>query len=1519
MRDLDQDAPPRAVGALLLQIARSHFDAGNRTAASDCLEAVFALPAGDDLHEVLAEAWELRGRIACEVGDLDDAATAFARQQELAGTLGAEWLVALGDEHLASLDIVQARWDDAITRLELAASRFGAARDARAQLRVLQQLATLCVDLKRWNTAEQTLADAVPRAQQLGDQVRLARLELTRATMAIDRANVERARLSAERALDLARRAGDPGLLADTVAMIGVVAREGGDLDRALQFVEDAERQAVALGDDMLLGELACDRVEILARGEQHRLTLGALNRAYRTLARLLGETGSVERARRLRRLEETFLRVTAHWAARFEGIDHDTTGHVQRVTDLTCEIARRLGVDAGSMMGYRVGACLHDLGKLAIPAAILNKRGRLTADEWAAVKRHPVAGAELLAEADFPWEVRPIVESHHECWDGSGYPHGRAGEEIPLAARIFCVADVYDALVTRRPFKPALEREDALEVMRRDVGRQFDPAVFHVFEDVIREGIPIPGVTSAAALPNPPQQGELLVDDALTSVATFDSWSHQVAHLLAGRRADGGEAALLLVDLDDFERVNRTYGRLQGDDVLWAVAKVLQRGVRGDDLVGRRAGDEFVVYLPATALGAAREVAERLREGIAGLRCTRREGEDESIAVSACLALVTAPADGEGLEGLLAAADRAMFRAKQGGRDQVVESDRGEPARAHAALDFSSFVGREDELRLLTSQLDLAARGEPRVVGLTGEAGIGKTALVRQLEPEVRLRAGWLAMGAAAVDGMDGPLGAWMGVVTQLAKLGGTGERAWQALPQWLPDVFPAVEPSDAPPPADRLQAEIVAFVRRSARARPVVVVLEDMHQAGAASWAVLDALVTHVDDERLLVVFTTRPEVPPGAAEWRRRVQQHARTSLVPLRRFGLEDVRRWIRLVFHDAAPGDDVARWLHEVAEGIPRFVLHLLRAACDDGTIWYGGTRWEWQPPDQRGASAGLSWVMERRLERLSPPTRQVLAVAALLAPVISLELLVSVSGVPDPMVRVALEEAVTASVLEREDEVRDEFVFRHPLLVESSVRGTPERERQRVHDLAARMLELRVPSAVERITAHYHAAGNDAAAMARALQSAERLLTAGAHDAALSHLQIAQRYASSSAELAMLRTRQAEVAVVAGRLDAAATMSDLALEWLDRQPGSALSVRARRTREWVQWRRGKAGRRSAEAFHGLLDETSTVAPEEFVGTALVAADAALERCEWATARHLAQRALGVAHAAGDVAGREAAELALGMAAAWSEPGAIAALQHAVTPFRLSKDPVLRARALHALADVQLRQEASTDTEDLLVLAIEAAREGHDPALAGTVSRTFGVWRTRQGEWAEAQQWFGDAERLFTALEDEPGRVATMLATAGLLRLTGDRTRAHGLFEAAAHRARELDTRWMELAGLAGAALSNGGPTSPSSRDRWERVQELLSSDDSEWCFPGREYVDAMAIQVALGRGNTGAAAELFQRATVRLSRADTFGNAWLIGECEGALRRAGVGGLDAARARARDEVQRAGFRALGGE
>jgi putative nucleotidyltransferase with HDIG domain len=171
------------------------------------------------------------------------------------------------------------------------------------------------------------------------------------------------------------------------------------------------------------------------------------------------------------------------HWGDSIESKDQYTQGHCQRVAFFACVLADSMGMDAKSLFWFRLGALLHDIGKIIVPTEVLNKAGDLTEEEWAIMKRHPEAGLELVADIDFPGDVRAIIRNHHERWDGTGYPDGLKGDEIPFAARILCVADVYDALTTARSYRDSLSHARAAEVMRASRG-QFDPVLLEAFLD---------------------------------------------------------------------------------------------------------------------------------------------------------------------------------------------------------------------------------------------------------------------------------------------------------------------------------------------------------------------------------------------------------------------------------------------------------------------------------------------------------------------------------------------------------------------------------------------------------------------------------------------------------------------------------------------------------------------------------------------------------------------------------------------------------------------------------------------------------------------------------------------------------------------------------------------------------------------------------------------------------------------------------------------------------------------------
>ena len=179
------------------------------------------------------------------------------------------------------------------------------------------------------------------------------------------------------------------------------------------------------------------------------------------------------------------------------EARDPYTRGHSSRVTELAEALARRLGWSDQRIAALRLGGPLHDIGKLAVSDEVLRKEGLLDEGELAEIREHPKNGARLLLRVAALRAAIPYVLYHHERWDGTGYPSGKAGEEIPLEARVLAVADAFDAMTSDRPYRRALTLQQALAEVERCAGTQFDPRIAEVFLELFAEA-ELPAAASA-------------------------------------------------------------------------------------------------------------------------------------------------------------------------------------------------------------------------------------------------------------------------------------------------------------------------------------------------------------------------------------------------------------------------------------------------------------------------------------------------------------------------------------------------------------------------------------------------------------------------------------------------------------------------------------------------------------------------------------------------------------------------------------------------------------------------------------------------------------------------------------------------------------------------------------------------------------------------------------------------------------------------------------------------------------
>ena len=208
--------------------------------------------------------------------------------------------------------------------------------------------------------------------------------------------------------------------------------------------------------------------------------------RSYRLyLGRLEAEKERVEiEKRHVEQIASLNMRTIEALALAIEAKDHTTHTHLQRVRTYAVELAKELNLGEEQIEALRAAALLHDIGKLAVPEQIINKPGKLTPEEFEKMKVHPLVGAEILERVAFPYPVAPIVRSHHERWDGTGYPEGLAGENIPIGARILAAVDCLDALASHRQYRPALPLSEAMAKVKEKAGTWFDPQIVAILEN---------------------------------------------------------------------------------------------------------------------------------------------------------------------------------------------------------------------------------------------------------------------------------------------------------------------------------------------------------------------------------------------------------------------------------------------------------------------------------------------------------------------------------------------------------------------------------------------------------------------------------------------------------------------------------------------------------------------------------------------------------------------------------------------------------------------------------------------------------------------------------------------------------------------------------------------------------------------------------------------------------------------------------------------------------------------------
>ena len=458
-------------GPILAQALRhlavlAHHRSEPETARALALRShAIASGAGDTL--LAAQALNTMGGFAFEGGEIDLARSRYDQALALAGTdRRSAALRARIEQNLGILANIEGNHAGALAHYGRALEACETNDDEPGSALALHNLGMVSADLGRYDEAAAYFRRSRSLAERLGDVHLQGLCLLNHAEVLIARGRYDEARDDVEAALVIFDRIDARLDKADAYRMLGMVFRETGRAALAESRLDAARDLAAATGSALSEAE-ACRELARLFRDQgRNQDALRMLNASYRLFRRLNARVDLVDVGGKVADLEGTYLKVVREWGQSIEGADSYTHGHCERVARYALAVAGALGFDHEMLRTIELGAYLHDVGKVRVPHEVLNKAGRLSDAEFDVIRMHPAWGVELLAEIDFPWDIKPIIRSHHERYDGTGYPDRLAGDDIPVSAQVICIVDVFDALTTARSYKPALSPEAALTEM---------------------------------------------------------------------------------------------------------------------------------------------------------------------------------------------------------------------------------------------------------------------------------------------------------------------------------------------------------------------------------------------------------------------------------------------------------------------------------------------------------------------------------------------------------------------------------------------------------------------------------------------------------------------------------------------------------------------------------------------------------------------------------------------------------------------------------------------------------------------------------------------------------------------------------------------------------------------------------------------------------------------------------------------------------------------------------------------
>jgi len=485
LRRIQAGEQPQRGPEILRWLGRVHFERGEYEQAGIAFESSLVAAQRLNLRKECASALNAMAVVAQFRGTLDVAEALYERAGIIAEEVSADRLSAMIDMNIGTLASVRGDIGTSLMRYQSAHDLFRKLNDARGAGLVLNNIAILHSEVGEWAAAELSFNASFQLAERESDHATMGKIECGRADLYLKRQQYERARESCERAFRTFTRLGSDSGLGAVHRYYGILYRETGKAQMSHVHFALALKLARTCDSMLLEAETESERAKLYLNERQHRHALRSLNHAHKLYMELDARREILDLRRRLERMQDVYLQALEMWNHDAPTDDDRGPRRGRRVAEYALKLADALEYKGTDWL--KIGAHMHDIGNSGLPKELLEKPGPLTAEEWQTVQQHTLLGSEIVNELEFPIELRPMIRNHHEHFDGTGYPDALRGDEIPVAARILCIADAFDALTSDRSYRPAFSTEQALNIMQSEAGRVFDPNMFEVFKQLMQ------------------------------------------------------------------------------------------------------------------------------------------------------------------------------------------------------------------------------------------------------------------------------------------------------------------------------------------------------------------------------------------------------------------------------------------------------------------------------------------------------------------------------------------------------------------------------------------------------------------------------------------------------------------------------------------------------------------------------------------------------------------------------------------------------------------------------------------------------------------------------------------------------------------------------------------------------------------------------------------------------------------------------------------------------------------------